>query len=94
MRYLIFTYIKKPNGQIDESMEVTNRLRNKDIQSGSVILDFKDLRVLKSSLGDKVVPKDWDKIVGYYYQHYSATIERLFQENGYKIDKSKETNSQ
>jgi hypothetical protein len=30
--------------------------------------------------------KDWDTVVSYYYQHYAATIERLFQENGHKID--------
>jgi hypothetical protein len=33
-----------------------------------------------------VVPKDWDRIVAYYYQHYSATIERLLRENGHPID--------
>jgi hypothetical protein len=32
-----------------------------------------------------VVPKDWDRIVAYYYQHYAATIERLFKENGHEI---------
>jgi hypothetical protein len=36
-------------------------------------------------MGDAVVPKDWDRIVSYYFQHYSATIERLFEENGHKI---------
>jgi hypothetical protein len=30
--------------------------------------------------------KDWDTVVSYYYQHYAATIERLFQENGHVID--------
>jgi hypothetical protein len=32
-----------------------------------------------------VVPKDWDKIVSYYYKHYASTIERLFTENGHEI---------
>jgi hypothetical protein len=30
--------------------------------------------------------KDWDTVVSYYYQHYAATIERLFQENGHALD--------
>jgi hypothetical protein len=37
-------------------------------------------------MGGQQVPKDWDKIVSYYYQHYAHTIERLFEENGHAID--------
>jgi len=33
------------------------------------------------------VPRDWDRVVGYYYKHYQSTIERLFNENGYEIVK-------
>jgi hypothetical protein len=33
-----------------------------------------------------VVPKDWDRIVSYYYQHYANIIERLFTENGHPIN--------
>jgi hypothetical protein len=44
------------------------------------------------------VPRDWDRIVTYYHQHYASTIERLFNENGYDIVKpettAKETNEQ
>ena len=34
----------------------------------------------------KEVPKDWDKVVAYYYQHYTHIIERLFEENGHPIN--------
>jgi hypothetical protein len=37
------------------------------------------------------VPKDWDRIVTYYHQHYAATIERLFAENGWEVVKPKTT---
>jgi hypothetical protein len=37
------------------------------------------------------IPKDWDRIVAYYYTHYSATIERLFTENGHPVAIKKET---
>ena len=37
-----------------------------------------------------VIPRDWDRIVSYYHQHYANIIERLLQENGYEIVKSKE----
>jgi hypothetical protein len=86
MRYLLLTYYTKPNGKIDEAMTIATKIKTRDHQTVNVILDFKDLKVLKCSMGETAVPKDWDRIVGYYYQHYSATIERLFQENGHPVD--------
>lgn len=83
MRYLTLTYLRKPNGQIDEQMAVANRVKLNDWQTCSVILDFRDQKVLKASVDGTTLPKDWDHIVGYYYQHYSSTIERLFIENGH-----------
>ena len=87
MRYLILTYYKKSDGKIDESMTVTRNLKTRDIQTASVILDFKKLEVVKCSMNGTVVPRDWDRIVTYYHQHYASTIERLFNENGYDIVK-------
>jgi hypothetical protein len=86
MRYLLLTYYTKPNGQIDEAMTIATKIKTRDWQTVNVILDFKDLKVLKCSVRDTTVPKDWDRIVSYYYQYYTATIERLFQENGHPID--------
>ena len=86
MRYLILTYYKKPNGQTDEVMTVATRLKNSDIQTASVILDFKTLQVEKCSMNGVQVPRVWDTVVSYYYQHYANVIERLFNENGHPID--------
>ena len=91
MRYLTLQYYKKANGQIDESMTVTNRLKLNDWQTASVILDFRDQKVLKASVDGNTIEKDWERVVGYYYQHYSSTIERLFIENGHVAPES-ETN--
>jgi hypothetical protein len=85
MRYLIITYVKRPNGQMDENAQVATRVKTADLQLASVILDFKTLSVVKCSLNGTTVPRDWDRIVTYYYQHYKAVIERLFKENGYEI---------
>jgi len=87
MRYLILTYYKKATGQTDEVMAVSKNLKRRDHQTANVILDFKTLSVLKCSMGGVQVPKDFDRIVEYYMQHYEATIERLFKENGYEIIK-------
>jgi len=86
MRYLLIQYYKKPDGKIDEAMTISNRVRMKDLQSASIILDFKDSVVVKAVTNGIVLPDDWDRIVGYYYQYYATTIERLFEENGHPID--------
>ena len=86
MRYLILTYYKKANGQIDEAIAVTKNLKTRDIQTASVIIDFKKLEIVKASMGSEQVPKDFDRIVKYYMQHYESTITRLFNENGYQVD--------
>jgi len=94
MRYLLFTYYKKPDGQIDESTAVSRNIKTRDLQTASVILDFKKLQVIKAQLNGVSVPKDFNRVVEYYMQHYKNVIERLFKENGYEIDyKIKEAES-
>ena len=86
MRFFIITYIKKPTGQMDEQNQVARRLKDRDLQMASVILDFKELKVVKATLNGVVVPKDFNKIVEYYYQHYKSTLDRLFAENGWQVE--------
>ena len=90
MRYLILTYYQKATGQIDEVMAVATRLKPRDYQTANVILDFKTLSVLKCSMSGVNVPRDFNRIVEYYHQHYESTISRLFKENGYEIVKPEE----
>lgn len=87
MRYLLITYVKRPTGQMDEMMTVTRNLKSRDLQSANLILDFKKLEVVKGAFQGMVVPKDWDNVVAYYYQHYQSTMDRLFAENGWRIEK-------
>ena len=91
MRYLILTYYTKPNGQIDEVMAVAQSLKRRDHQTANVILDFRTLSVLKCSMSGVTVPRDFNRIVEYYHQHYESTISRLFKENGYEIVKPDQT---
>ena len=90
MRYLTMTYVTRANGKIDEVMAVTRNIKRSDLQTCNVILDFKKLSVVKCTMNGTTVPRDWDRIVSYYYQHYASTIERLFNENGYEIVKPEE----
>lgn len=88
LRYLILTYYKKPQGHIDEAMEVARNLKSRDLASANVILDFKKLEVVKASMGGVNVPRDFNRIVEYYMQHYENIITRLFNENGYEVNKA------
>jgi hypothetical protein len=94
MRYLLLTYYTKADGKIDESMAVSKNIKQRDIQTCNIILDFKKLEVVKASMGGSAVPRDFNRIVEYYHQHYASTIERLFAENGYEIVKKENTASE
>ena len=75
-------------------MTVCRNIRPNDIQTCNVILDFRKLEVVKCTMNGTNVPRDWDRVVGYYYKHYQSTIERLFNENGYEIVKPEKPTAQ
>ena len=85
MRYMLLSYYQKASGQIDEVVAVAKNLKHRDYQTCAVILDFKKLQVVQASLNGQIVPKDFNKIVEYYYQYHKNTINRLFAENGYEV---------
>jgi hypothetical protein len=85
MRYLLLTYYTKPSGKIDELMTISKKIKRGDWQTVNVILDFKEQKILQCSVAGITADKNWDTIVSYYYKHYAATIERLFEENGHKL---------
>lgn len=77
MRYLLITYVKRANGQLDEQMGVAKRLREKDITMCNIIMDFKEKKVEKCIIEGASMDTDWDKLYTYYQQHYAAIFERL-----------------
>ena len=77
MRYLLITYLRKQNGQIDEQVEITRNLRSKDMQICNVILDFKEKTVERCFIEGKTVSKDWNQLRDYYFQVYPDAIERI-----------------
>jgi len=81
MRYMLFTYIKKPDGKIDEQVQMSNKLKERDITTCNVILDFKQKIVEKASIDGTSIPRDWNTIVEYYREHYSDLIEDLEKHN-------------
>lgn len=87
MRYLLITYVTRAQGKIDEVIAVANNLKPKDLQTCNVILDFKKMEVVLATMNGNTIPKDFNRIVEYYMQHYESTITRLFAENGYEVIK-------
>jgi hypothetical protein len=87
VRYLLITYVKRANGKIDEVMAVAKNVKSRDLQTCNVILDFKQLAVIKATMDGNNIPKDFNRIVEYYYQYYQSTIDRLFAENGLEVVK-------
>lgn len=77
MRYFVVTYIQKADGQFDESVQVVEKnLTNKINVTASVILDFKERKVVKARLAE-AIPKDWDLIRNYYHSYYGVVIDQL-----------------
>lgn len=85
MRYLIIRYFRKATQQLDESVSVARNIRDRDLQTAAVIVDFRKRSVIKSSFDGKVVPKDFDRIVSYYHGHYTALIDDLLKENNLEL---------
>ena len=77
MRYLVITFIRKPDGKIDEQVEITKNLKERDITTANIILDFKEKKVQKSTIQGQVIDTDWDTIVAHYKQIYPDYIEEL-----------------
>jgi hypothetical protein len=85
MRYFITKYVKTPRGQMDEIVGVAKRIKRNDLQTASVILDFKTQQVILASLDGTTIPRDWWKIRDFYHQHYKQMIEDLEAFHGLKV---------
>jgi hypothetical protein len=85
MRYMIVNYYRRPTGQLDESFVVAQRVKDRELQTAAVIVDFKTRHVIKASFEGAVVPKDFDRVVSYYQRHYSDHIDQLLKANGLEL---------
>ena len=81
MRYLLITYIRKPNGQIDEQVTVSKRTKTSDIQTCNVILDYAKRKINKCVIEGKTVDTDWEKMNEYYRKVYPSLITQLENSN-------------
>ena len=89
MRYLLITYKRKPAGQIDEEVGFTTSIKKRDLQNCSVIMDFKDQRVVKCVVDGRIVPTSYEKLHEYYGRVYPSVIEQLQLANDPRFDEKK-----
>ena len=82
MRYFTITFVKSPDGQINESTSVVRSLKNRDRDTANIILDFATKTVVKSRVDGELQTRDWQTVVDYYKKHYRDIFEQL--EKAYK----------
>lgn len=80
MRYLLITFLRKPNGQIDEQVAVSKRIKTTDLQMCNVILDYAKKKIEKCVIEGRTVDSDWDKMNEYYKRIYPSLVGQLEKE--------------
>lgn len=82
MRYLLIQFVRKPNGQIDEAVTVAKKVKQSDVQTMNVILDYATKKVEKCIIEGKQIDTDWDRMNDYYKKIYPTLISQLEKEAG------------
>jgi hypothetical protein len=80
MRYLLIQFLRKPNGQIDEQVTVSKRVRASDIQTCNLILDYAKKKIDKCIIEGKKLDTTWDRMNDYYKRIYPSLIAQLEKE--------------
>lgn len=91
MRYLLISYLRKVNGQIDELVNVAKRVRTSDMNTANVILDFADKKVVKCIIEGKEHETSFENMREYYNKVYPQLVQQLEQEA--EITKHQEKNA-
>lgn len=81
MRYLVVTFLRKPNGQIDEQVGYTNKIKPNDSQMANIIVDYKEKKVIKCVIEGKALDTEFERMHGYYKEIYPKLIEHLEKVN-------------
>ena len=68
---------RKATMQTDEIVSVSKKIKMRDLQTASVILDFATNKVLQCQMDGKVANKDWNRVRDFYYKYYQKIIDDL-----------------
>ena len=89
MRYLLITFMRRPGGQIDESVAVSKKVKPADLQTCNVIIDYAKKKVDKCVIEGKKVDTDFDRMNEYYKKVYTNLIEQLEKEASITAESTK-----
>jgi hypothetical protein len=68
------------NGQIDEMVNVSKRVRTSDENNANVILDFAEKKIIKCIIEGKNHDTTFDQMREYYFKVYPQLVEQLERE--------------
>ena len=77
MKYLIVEYVTKPNGSLEENVAVSKRLKTRDWQQASVILDFEKQAIVKGRVQNMTIERPFGEVVEYFREHYPGIVADL-----------------
>jgi hypothetical protein len=80
MRYLMIQFIRKPNGQIDEHVQVSRKIKKSDESTKNVILDYGTREVIKCVIEGKNHVTTFEIMSDYYKGIYPTLIKQLEKE--------------
>ena len=80
MRYFLVTFYRKPGGQIDEQVQVSKRVRNSDLSTCNIIMDFAEAKIMKCVVEGKKLEKPFAELRDYYFKVYPNIITQLEKE--------------
>jgi len=80
MRYLIITYVLKPDGQSDEVVQVKDKLTSYHERTANIIMDFKEFKIVKARMAEPI-PREWNTIYYYYLNIYPDIFKALEDKN-------------
>jgi type II secretory pathway component PulF len=80
MRYLLITFYRKPGGQIDEAARFVKRIKNSDITTSNIIMDYGLKKIDKCVVEGNKLDRTFDQLNEYYKKIYPAMIATLEKE--------------
>lgn len=80
MRYLLISFLRKPGGQIDEMVAVSKKIKDSDLQSCNIIMDFALRKIDKCVVEGKKHDTTYQKLRDYYVKVYPQLVDQLERE--------------
>lgn len=77
------------NGQIDEMVNVSKRIRTSDLNNANVILDFAERKIDKCVIEGKNHDTTFEQMRDYYFKVYPQLVEQLEREAHITKDQEK-----